>query len=120
MSSLCLAEVRLLERRFADYREQSVLGMRAFSRVYAGWGLSQPFYKRELWRQMGFDSLADFLTGFWEKRYGRRDANNLLSMDVGVERFGCDAGTGWKPRACPRGYQGQGHDHGRSDRLVLH
>src|SRR6202035_4442436 len=63
-----------------DYGEQPVLGMRAFSRVYAGWGLSQPFYKRELWRQMGFDSLADFLTGFWEKRYGRRDANNLLSM----------------------------------------
>ena len=55
-----------------DYGEQPVLGMRAFSRVYAGWGLSQPFYKRELWRQMGF--------GFWEKRYGRRDANNLLSM----------------------------------------
>jgi homoserine O-acetyltransferase/O-succinyltransferase len=63
-----------------DYREQPVLGMRAFSRVYAGWGLSQQFYKEELWRQMGFGSLADFLTGFWEKRYGRRDANNLLSM----------------------------------------
>jgi len=39
-----------------DYGEQPVLGMRAFSRVYAGWGLSQPFYKRELWRQMGFDT----------------------------------------------------------------
>jgi len=63
-----------------DYGEQPALGMRAFSRVYAGWGLSQPFYKQELWRQMGFDSLAEFLTGFWEKRYVRRDANNLLSM----------------------------------------
>jgi homoserine O-acetyltransferase len=63
-----------------DYRGQPTLGMRAFSRVYAGWGLSQQFYKQELWRRMGFDSLADFLTGFWEKRYGRRDANNLLSM----------------------------------------
>jgi homoserine O-acetyltransferase len=63
-----------------DYREQPVLGMRAFARVYAGWGLSQSFYKQELWRQMGFDSLASFLTGFWEQRYGRRDANNLLSM----------------------------------------
>ncbi len=63
-----------------DYREQPALGLRAFSRVYAGWGLSQPFYKQELWREMGFDSLEGFLTGFWEKRYGRRDANNLLSM----------------------------------------
>jgi len=105
-----------------DYGEQPVLGMRAFSRVYAGWGLSQPFYKRELWRQMGFDSLADFLTGFWEKRYGRRDANNLLSMirTWELNDLGATPGPGGKTRACPRGYQGQGHDHGRSDRLVLH
>jgi homoserine O-acetyltransferase len=63
-----------------DYREQPTLGMRALSRVYAGWGLSQQFYKQELWRQLGFDSLENFVTGFWEKRYVRRDANNLLSM----------------------------------------
>lgn len=66
--------------RGGDYDEPPVLGMRAFSRVYAAWGLSQPFYKQELWRQTGFESLEQFLTGFWEKRYGRRDANNLLSM----------------------------------------
>ena len=72
-----------------DYGEQPVLGMRAFSRVYAGWGLSQPFYKRELWRQMGFDSLADFLTGFWEKRYGRRDANgrSLSAKSVAMPKI---------------------------------
>jgi homoserine O-acetyltransferase len=29
---------------------------------------------------MDFASLDDFLTGFWERRYLRRDANNLLSM----------------------------------------
>ena len=63
-----------------DYAEQPARGMRAFARVYAGWGFSQPFYKRELFRQMGFSSLEDFLTGFWEKRYMHRDANNLLSM----------------------------------------
>jgi homoserine O-acetyltransferase len=48
--------------------------------VYAGWGFSQPFYKRELYKQLGFDSLEAFLEGFWEKRYLKRDANNLLSM----------------------------------------
>lgn len=63
-----------------DYGEQPVLGMKALARVYAAWGLSQEFYKRELWRQLGFDSLEHFVAGFWEKRYGRRDANNLLSM----------------------------------------
>src|SRR5262249_6400125 len=43
-------------------------------------GFSQPFYKRELYRQMGFHSPEEVITGFWEQRYMRRDANNLLSM----------------------------------------
>jgi homoserine O-acetyltransferase len=63
-----------------EYRDQPVRGLRALARVYAGWGFSQPFYKEELHRQMGFASLSEFLTGFWEQRYSRRDANNLLSM----------------------------------------
>jgi homoserine O-acetyltransferase len=63
-----------------NYEDQPVKGMRAFSHVYAGWAFSQPFYKRGLYRQLGFTSLEDFITGFWEKRYARRDANNLLSM----------------------------------------
>jgi homoserine O-acetyltransferase len=79
-----------------DYEGQPVAGIRAFARVYAGWGFSQPFYKQTLYRQLGFASLEEFLTGFWEKRFLRRDANNLLSMlgtwqshDVGaVPEFG--------------------------------
>ena len=63
-----------------DYASPPAAGIRAFARVYAGWGFSQPFYKRELYRQMGFNSLEEFLVGFWEKRFLRRDANNLLSM----------------------------------------
>jgi homoserine O-acetyltransferase len=55
-------------------------GLRAFARVYAGWGFSQPFYKQELWRSLKFSSLEDFLVGFWERRFLRRDANNLLTM----------------------------------------
>lgn len=63
-----------------DYQDEPLTGLRALSRVYAGWGLSQLFYKSELYRQLGFDSLESFLAGFWEKRYVKRDANNLLSM----------------------------------------
>jgi homoserine O-acetyltransferase len=63
-----------------EYQQPPVQGLRAFARVYAGWGLSQAFYKQALYRDMGFGSLEDFLTGFWEPRYLRRDANNLLSM----------------------------------------
>jgi homoserine O-acetyltransferase len=62
------------------YEKQPDKGLRAFARVYAGWGFSQPFYKQELWRQIGFSSLEDFLIGFWERRFLRRDANNLLTM----------------------------------------
>lgn len=69
-----------------NYEDQPSKGMRAFARVYAAWGLSQPFYKQELWRKLGFDSLEGFVSGFWERRYGRRDANNLLSMVSTWER----------------------------------
>ena len=54
--------------------------IRAFARVYAGWGFSQPFYKEELWRKIGFKSLEGFLTGFWENFFLKRDKRNLLAM----------------------------------------
>ncbi|PLC04686.1 hypothetical protein CY658_12715 [Variovorax sp. RO1] len=55
-------------------------GLRAVGRVYAGWGLSQPFYMQELWRELGFSSLEDFLVGYWEGFFLQKDANNLLAM----------------------------------------
>ncbi|WP_422088915.1 alpha/beta fold hydrolase [Variovorax sp.] len=55
-------------------------GLRAVGRVYAGWGLSQPFYMQELWRELGFSSLEDFLVGYWEGFFLKKDANNLLAM----------------------------------------
>jgi homoserine O-acetyltransferase len=55
-------------------------GLRAVGRVYAGWGLTQQFYRLELWRQLGFTSLEDFLVVFWEGFFLKRDANNLLLM----------------------------------------
>ena len=63
------------------YDEQPELGLRAAARVYAGWGFSQAFYWENLWRQLGFASLEDFLVGFWEGFFlDGRDANNLLTM----------------------------------------
>ncbi|MCG3188494.1 MAG: hypothetical protein LKCHEGNO_00485 [Burkholderiaceae bacterium] len=52
-------------------------GLRGVGRVYAGWGLSQPFYMQELWRDMGYSSLEDFLVAFWEGFFLPKDANNL-------------------------------------------
>ena len=55
-------------------------GLRAVGRVYAGWGLSQAFYREKAYLQMGYSSLEDFLVAFWEGFFLRKDANNLLAM----------------------------------------
>jgi len=62
------------------YSTPPTRGLRAVGRVYAGWGLSQPFYMQELWRELGFSSLEDFLVGYWEGFFLQKDANNLLAM----------------------------------------
>jgi homoserine O-acetyltransferase/O-succinyltransferase len=54
--------------------------MRPVGRVYAGWGLSQAFYREELYRELGYDSLADFVTGVWEDSFMKMDPHNVLAM----------------------------------------
>ncbi|MCA8926918.1 MAG: alpha/beta fold hydrolase [Alphaproteobacteria bacterium] len=62
------------------FREKPETGLRAMGRVYAGWGMSQEFYRDEVWRQAGFTSLEDYLVRSWEWNFLRRDADNLLAM----------------------------------------
>jgi homoserine O-acetyltransferase/O-succinyltransferase len=62
------------------YVEEPATGLRAVGRVYAGWGFSQAFYREELYRELGYSSLEDFLVAYWEGFFLRRDANNLLTM----------------------------------------
>ncbi len=79
------------------YERQPTKGLRAMARVYAGWGFSQAFYRERLDMEgMGFASLEDFLTGFWEGLFLPRDANNLLAMlwtwqhaDISANRTYC-------------------------------
>lgn len=54
--------------------------MRAVGRVYAGWGLSHAIYREELYREMGFESLEDFLAGVWESSFMNMDPHNVLAM----------------------------------------
>lgn len=54
--------------------------MRAVGRVYAGWGLSQAYYREELFREMGFDSLEDFVSGIFEDSFKKMDPYNFLAM----------------------------------------
>lgn len=61
------------------FHEHPVRGLRAMGRVYAGWALSQAFYREALWRKTGATSLEDYLVSAWEGNFLRRDANNLLA-----------------------------------------
>jgi homoserine O-acetyltransferase/O-succinyltransferase len=62
-----------------DYEGPPEAGLRAAGRVYAGWGLSQEFYALELYRQLGHDTVDDFLVNFWEGWWMSLDANDALS-----------------------------------------
>ena len=55
-------------------------GFRAMGRVYAGWALSQTFYRDEMWRTLGATSLEDYLITFWESNFARRDPRDLLAQ----------------------------------------
>ncbi len=62
------------------YEKPPVRGLRAIGRAWAGWALSQAFYREQLFLPMGYSSLEDFLVRYWEALFLARDANNVLSM----------------------------------------
>ena len=104
------------------FATQPVRGFQAMGRVYAGWGLSQAFYREEEWRKLGFSSLEDFLVGSWEANFRRRDANDLLAMlwtwqhaDISAnELYGGDFGQGAR-----RNYRRR-DGHAVRDRSLFH
>jgi homoserine O-acetyltransferase len=66
--------------RDGHFIERPVRTLRAFSRVYAGWAMSQAFYREKLWATIGYASLEDYLVRAWEGNFLRRAAEDLLSM----------------------------------------
>lgn len=54
--------------------------MRAVGRVYAGWGLSQEFYRQERYSDLGCSSLAELTTRVWEDSFMKMDPHNVLAM----------------------------------------
>jgi homoserine O-acetyltransferase len=61
------------------YEKPPTKGLRAMARVYAGWVVSQAFYREELYLRTGASSLEDFLVMAEGTRLSS-DANNLLAM----------------------------------------
>ncbi len=62
------------------YDKPPAKGLRAMGRVYAGWAVSQAFYREEVYLKIGYSSLEDYLVAFWEGRRMGSDANDLLAM----------------------------------------
>ncbi|KAI0388971.1 homoserine acetyltransferase [Xylariaceae sp. FL0594] len=61
--------------------QEREVGLKAFGRVYAGWGLSQSFYREKLYEKvLGFRDLEDFIVGFWEAWALSKDPENLMAM----------------------------------------
>lgn len=54
-------------------------GLRAFSRVYAGWAFSQDFFRDQEYLKIGLASMEDAVR-FLEGYFRRNDANDLLAM----------------------------------------
>lgn len=74
--------------RFTDIPDR---GYRAYAQIYASWAASQPYYREELYRQFGYDSLEEYLLKGWEANYRKRDPHNLIAMiDTWLR---CDVGN---------------------------
>lgn len=78
------------------YRTPPERGLRAFGRAYAGWAFSPRFFREQLYRAQGHDTLEDLLTA-WEEDHLGWDAADLVAMldtwagaDVG------SLGAGWQ------------------------
>jgi len=55
-------------------------GLLAVGRIYAGWAYSQDWYRARGYQALGFETLDDYLTGYWDALYKDRDANNIMAM----------------------------------------
>jgi homoserine O-acetyltransferase len=61
------------------YHEQPVNGKRAVGRVWAGWGLSQTWYREERWTEMNLAS-REAVLDYYADSFAASDANDLLAM----------------------------------------
>jgi homoserine O-acetyltransferase len=63
------------------FSAEPAAALRAFGRIYAGWGLSQDFYRAGLHQSaLGAPDLDTFLRTDWEERFARRPAADLYAQ----------------------------------------
>jgi len=59
---------------------KSEASRKAFARVWAGWGLSQAWYREKLYEKVGFKTVEEFLAGNYDTWAMTKDPDNLLVM----------------------------------------
>lgn len=62
------------------YTRPPIAGLRTFAAIYAGWGLSEPFYRLAMYEGFSAHDHEQFVEYFWEPFFQRCDANDLLSQ----------------------------------------
>ncbi|PWN24113.1 homoserine acetyltransferase [Microstroma glucosiphilum] len=83
------------DQSFANgaYTSQPIAGLKGVGHVYAGWGMSQTWYRQQIYTShYGHKTLQEHLTKLWEGWTCSRDANDMLYLawtwlhaDVGAQ-----------------------------------
>ena len=60
------------------YKKQPSEGLKAFGRVYAGWAFSQNFYRKKLYKKIGYKNVKNLLDDWADDHAKNWDANDLL------------------------------------------
>ncbi|MBT7615560.1 MAG: hypothetical protein HN577_20390, partial [Rhodospirillaceae bacterium] len=61
-----------------DYLAKPVRGLKAFGRVYAGWAVSQAWYREGTFSELGYETFEDMLVDWEADHVDNWDPNNLL------------------------------------------
>jgi homoserine O-acetyltransferase len=79
---LSLRRALELDPAFEDgfYTRPPIEGLRAFSSIYAGWGVSEAFYRTGAYAAFNAKDHEQFVQYFWEPFFQKCDANDLLSQ----------------------------------------
>ena len=55
-------------------------GLRAFARIYSGWGVGAGFYAEQTWRGLGFASFEEFVARSYEGGFSGAHPSDLLAQ----------------------------------------
>jgi homoserine O-acetyltransferase/O-succinyltransferase len=62
------------------YTRPPVDGIKAFASIYAGWGVSEAFFRLKTYSAFGAENHEDFVKIFWEPLFLKHDVNDLLAQ----------------------------------------